>query len=113
MLVRISSGSDGESHFETVDPAFEPTGRFERTKLEAVDGVEFVRLQSGLFFDWHPAPRRQYVFTMVGAVELGIGDGTVMTFRPGDVLLAEDLSGRGHTTRVVGDGPAILAWVRL
>jgi hypothetical protein len=28
---------------------------------------------------------------------IGIGDGTVKTFGPGDVFLAEDETGQGHT----------------
>jgi len=30
-------------------------------------------------------------------VEVSIGDGTVKTFGPGDVFLAEDFTGKGHT----------------
>ena len=31
-----------------------------------------------------------------------VGDGTIQRVGPGDVLLAEDLTGQGHTTRVIG-----------
>ena len=31
----------------------------------------------------------------------------------GDVMLEEDLTGQGHTTRVVGDRPALVAFVHL
>ena len=30
-----------------------------------------------------------------------VGDGTIQRVGPGDVLLAEDLTGQGHTTRVI------------
>jgi hypothetical protein len=30
-------------------------------------------------------------------VDIGLGDGTSMTFVPGDVFLAEDVTGQGHT----------------
>jgi quercetin dioxygenase-like cupin family protein len=53
--------------------------------------------------DYHPAPRRQYVITLAGQVEIETGDGTVRRFGAGDVMLAEDNTGRGHITRVVGD----------
>ena len=36
-------------------------------------------------------------------VRLGLGDGSLHRFGPGHVTLAEDLTGRGHTTRVVGN----------
>jgi quercetin dioxygenase-like cupin family protein len=52
--------------------------------------------------DWHTAPRRQYIFILVGQMEIAIGDGTTRRFGPGDVVLADDLAGQGHTTRSVG-----------
>jgi uncharacterized cupin superfamily protein len=45
------------------------------------------------------------VVTLSGQVEIEAGDGAVRRFGPGDVLLAEDLTGQGHLTRVVGDQP--------
>ena len=45
---------------------------------------------------------RQYIFILVGQMEIGIGDGTTRQFGPGDVVLADDLTGKGHTTRSVG-----------
>ena len=53
--------------------------------------------------DFHTAPRRQYVITLQGQVEIGLGDGTKRIFNVGDIELCEDLTGRGHTTRSVGD----------
>jgi hypothetical protein len=113
MIVRLFAGPDGESHFEAIEPAFEQRGTAERSPIEGAGGVEFGRFQLGHFSDWHRAPRKQYVFGIAGQMQIGIGDGTVMTFGPGDVLLAEDLSGRGHTMRVSGDEPRIHAAVPL
>ncbi len=111
MIVRIYAGSDGESHFELIEPAFEQQGRIERSPLQRTSGIEFVRFPVGFSTEWHHAPRRQYVLSIAGVMEVAIGDGTVRTFGPGDVLLAEDLSGRGHTMRVVGGEPVIHAWI--
>jgi hypothetical protein len=36
-------------------------------------------------------------------MEVGLGDGTKRIFNSGDVLLADDLTGKGHTTAVYGD----------
>jgi hypothetical protein len=46
-------------------------------------------------------------------VVLTTSDGEMRSFRSGDVFLLEDLSGRGHTTRVVGDGEFVAAVVQL
>jgi len=43
------------------------------------------------------------VITLEGQAEIGLGDGTKRIFNPGDVLLADDLTGKGHTTGVYGN----------
>jgi quercetin dioxygenase-like cupin family protein len=113
MFVRLYSGADGESHFEDLDPRFAPGDNGERSPQQETAGVSFGRTQPGNFMDWHTAPRRQYVITLAGQVEIGIGDGTVRRFGAGDVMLADDLTGRGHTTRVVGNEPRITLTVPL
>ena len=108
-IIRLYSGNDGESHIEEVDLASHP----DLTKLHGAKGVEFRTAQPGRFSDWHTAPRRQYVITLSGEAEIGLGDGTVKRLRAGDVNLAEDLTGHGHTTRVVGSVPRVTATIHL
>ena len=104
MIVRLYTGDDGQSHFEEVTlPDDEP----QSVDLNASLGLTFRRGPVGRFSDWHNAPRRQYVVTLEGQMEVGLGDGTVRRFGPGDALLAEDLTGKGHTTRTVGDQPRV------
>jgi hypothetical protein len=112
-FVRLFSGADGESHFEDLDPRFAPNGAGERSPLQETAGVSFGRAQPDNFVDWHTAPRKQYVITLAGEVEIGIGDGTVRRFGAGDVMLADDLTGHGHTTRVVSTEPRITLTVPL
>ena len=57
--------------------------------------------------------RRQYSIALSGTAEIEVGDGTVARVGPGDVVLAEDLTGEGHVTRVVGDQPRFYAIVPL
>jgi len=106
-FVRIYSGDDGQSHMEEFEPDFSPFTDTEGahgdgTPVEAATGVTIRRNPPGYFLDWHCAPRRQYSISLAGEVEIGTGDGTVKWFGPGTVMLAEDLTGKGHTTRVVG-----------
>jgi hypothetical protein len=108
-ITRLYTGSDGQSHLEALDPATHP----ELTKLQATKGVVFRTTPAGYFLDWHNAPRRQYVITLTGEVEIGLGDGTTHRFGPGHVILAEDLTGRGHTTRVVGGQTCMTATIHL
>ena len=108
-IIRVFTGEDGESHLEELDPASHPLLRSAQPTVE----IEFRSLPVGYFNDWHTAPRRQYVISLSGEAELGIGDGTMRRFRPGDVLLADDLTGHGHTFRTIGNQPYLTAQVRL
>ncbi len=99
-IVRLYTGSDGKSHFEVLNL---PRGETEKLALKSGADVVLRRSSPGHFVDWHNAPRRQYVITLSGQVEIVVGDGTKRVQGPGDVTLAEDLTGEGHTTRVIGN----------
>jgi len=108
-LIRLYTGDDGKTHIEALDLASHP----ELTTLQSAKGVVFRATQPGHFSDWHRAPRRQFVITLEGEVEIGLGDGSVHRFGAGYVTLAEDLTGKGHTTRVVGSRPRVTATIHL
>lgn len=114
-VTRIYTGDDGKSHFEEVELDFTPRaeGQSEGTAPAAAKHAFFTRQAAGYVLDWHCAPGRQYVVTLDGEGEIEVGDGSTKRFRPGDVLLAEDLTGEGHVTRVVGDKPRTMLWVPL
>ena len=97
MFYRLYTGDDNQSHMEEYNPP---------DILPAVS-VVFRRHEPGNFIDWHTAPRKQFIVTLEGQVEIGTGDGTVHILGPGDMMLAEDLTGQGHTTRAVGAIPRV------
>jgi quercetin dioxygenase-like cupin family protein len=106
-FARVYTGADGKSQLVEMEPTFvsfvDTEGAHgEGTPMEAATGITIRRNPPGYFLDWHNAPRRQYTITIAGEVEIGTSDGSVRRFGPGSVLLAEDLTGQGHTTRVVG-----------
>ena len=101
-LYRLYTGNDGQSHLEELKIAFAPGGMGEQAPMQKVNGIVFSRVAPGTFSDWHNAPRRQYVITLQSAVEIGLGDGSVHRFG-----LGEGLTGKGHTTRAVGNEPRI------
>ena len=108
-ISRLYTGDDGQSHIEELDLASHP----ELTTLLASTGIVFRSTAAGTFSDWHNGPRRQFVITLSGEVEIGLGDGSVHRFGPGHVNLVEDLTGQGHTTRSVGNMPRVSATVHL
>ncbi|RJQ09106.1 MAG: hypothetical protein C4558_06835 [Dehalococcoidia bacterium] len=101
-IVNITTGADGESHVRIMTPEFtENDGR--RTKIQPTESITFMKRELG-FIEFHPAPRRQYMLYLTARVEIGLGDGTSVIMEPGDALLAEDTTGRGHTSRVLQPG---------
>jgi len=112
-IFRLFSGNDGQSHVEPLNVEMHPEGQGLRSAWQAAKSVSFSRVEPGTFMDWHNAPRRQFVITLAGAVEIGLGDGTVHRFGPGEGVLAEDLTGKGHTTRAVGNEPRITLTIPL
>jgi quercetin dioxygenase-like cupin family protein len=102
-VVRIYTGTDNQTHFQDLTPETFAT-------IAGKVGEGPVRLNQGpakSFSDFHNAPRRQYVVITSGVLEIEIGDGTKRQLVPGDVLVAEDLTGKGHITRGVGEDPRI------
>ena len=112
-IVRLYTGADNESHFEEIDVELRFNGRLEASALEPAQGIIFRSAPPSHLSDYHTVPKRQYVITLSGQVEIETGNGTIRRFGPGDVMLAEDTTGRGHITRVVGDQPRRYAFIPL
>ena len=115
---RVYSGGDGQSHIAEEPFAMKPftdvEGAYgEGTAMQSAAGISFRVSPPGYVLNWHCAPRRQYSISLSGTAEIEVGDGTVARLGPGDVVLAEDLTGQGHITRVVGDQPRFYALVPL
>lgn len=113
-VTRLYTGDDGESHFEDIEIPLEDAGEIGRlSELEEATGIIFRETSQDYDYDWHNAPRRQYIIMLDGAVDVEIGDGTVRRFSTGDVLLAEDTTGRGHISRAVDNQPRKSIFVTL
>jgi hypothetical protein len=104
-IVRLFTGADNESHFEEIDVELNVNGSMGVSELQPAHGIIFRRAPATHLSTYHPAPQRQYVITLAGQVEIETGDGTIRRFGPGDVMLADDTTGHGHITRVVGGQP--------
>ena len=113
-IIRIHTGPDGKSHFEDVVPRFEPRGdKSESAELIPGSGIVMRRFDPTRTNPWHHAPGRAAAFTLSGAVDIEIGDGTVRRLSPGDILIAEDRTGQGHVTREVGPEARVSIFVSL
>jgi hypothetical protein len=101
---RIYTGADKRSHFEELDIPLKPGNYGSLSELVPAEGVIFRETPVGGALDFHVAPRRQFVITLAGLVEVECGDGTKRRFGPGDIMLADDTTGQGHITREI-QGP--------
>jgi len=105
-ITRIYTGDDGESHFEDVEVELADLGAIGRlSQLHPATGIVFRETGADYAYDYHCAPRRQYVVNLDAPVEIETGDGTKRVLGAGEILLAEDTTGRGHISRAVDGRP--------
>ena len=105
-IVRIYTGPDNQSHFEDIDVPLKDAGKTGfLSEMVKAKGVMFRQTEGDYHYEFHTAPRRQYVVNLEGEVEIEVGDGTKRILRSGDILLAEDTTGQGHISRAVAGKP--------
>ena len=105
-ITRLFSDTDGESHFEDVDIPLKDEGDIGRlSDILPVTGMMLRENPGDYNYDWHPAPRKQYIVMLEGMLEVEVSDGEKRIFSPGDILLVEDLDGKGHKSRVPDGKP--------
>jgi len=117
--VRVYTDATGETHFEQMGLSFTsadyapPAPPIDVSTFGPAAAYGFLRVRSGWYGDWHPVPRRQLHVYLASELELEVSDGEVRTLRPGDVVLVEDTTGRGHISRVVGEADMLIAVIQL
>jgi len=102
-VTRLSTGPDNRSYFEDIEVPFESREDFGLfTYPEPAKAVFFRQIPPRWAYSWHTVVCREYVIMIDGEAEIEVGSGEKRVFRKGDVLLAEDCTGQGHRTRVLG-----------
>ena len=112
-IVRLYTGRDQKSHFEEIELKFGGDQKILTTEPRQANSAVFRCVPPRTVLERHPAPRRQYVVSLSGAWEIEASNGVVRTFKAGDVMLADDTSGEGHISRVVGSEPHVFMTVPL
>jgi hypothetical protein len=116
---RVFADARGQSHFEDIEVTMEdtvfapPAPPLKLSEFMATSRFSFMSASPGWAGDWHPAPKRQFTLYLQGRIEAETSDGEIRRFGPGDAVLVEDTTGKGHRSRVVGDEDVILAVVQL
>ena len=113
-ITRLYTGADGQSHAEETRVAWRAASlRAELSESEPVKttGAQFLRWPRGFVWAGHPASKRQYVIIVSGRGEVDVVGGKKVQLTPGRVLLAEDVTGKGHTTRIGPDEDLVMLLV--
>ncbi|MCP4601247.1 MAG: hypothetical protein GY847_12105 [Proteobacteria bacterium] len=114
-ITRLYTGEDGLSHFrnEVLDNSI---------KVSSSEFVTFVSNHDSVFFytftpdhgtDWHNASIPCYFVYLSGEQEITTADNITRRFGPGDILLVEDMTGKGHKSKAVGNQACKVIVVRL
>jgi mannose-6-phosphate isomerase-like protein (cupin superfamily) len=115
-VTRLYTGADGQSHGEDTEVAWRPAKlHAELNESESVKATaaQFLRWPRGFVWEGHPASKRQYVIILSGRGEVDVAGGRKVQLAPGRILLAEDVTGKGHTTRVGADEDLVMLLVPL
>ena len=99
-IVRVYSDENGDSHFEDHQVFLKDGGKIGKLS-DAVETKSLIFREVEPAYDWdfHTAPERQYIVLLDGEIEIETSLHEKRTFKPGDILLVEDTTGKGHKTR--------------
>jgi quercetin dioxygenase-like cupin family protein len=113
MMTHLYTGPDNQTHAEETEVKFAAGNPGNVFKMLPVTGAELHRGLPGSVADWHTAPRRQYVITLSGRGEIELVGGKKIPIEPGHIDLVEDVTGKGHITRVTGTEDRVTLWLPL
>ena len=117
-IVRLFADERGESHFQEIEIDMAliqyapPAPALDISKPTEATQFFWFRFPK----DWqdaaHPSPRRQLFIVLEGEVEGWTSTGEIRTFKAGDRLLMEDITGKGHGARPL-NGEALAVVIAL
>jgi len=101
-ITRLYVDAAGETHFADVEIPYDsenPGGKM--SKRIPATGIIFRETAATYDYDWHNAPRKQYIINLDAAVQITVSDGETRTIGAGEVFLVEDTTGKGHVSKAV------------
>lgn len=103
---RLYADVDGHSRFEEKAIAMKSAGTIGfLSEMIPVEGIIFREVEPAYDYDFHNAPQRQFLVLLDGEIEIETSLGEKRIFRAGEILLLEDVTGKGHRTRNVQQKP--------
>ena len=99
-VTRVYEDKNGDSQFDEIEiPIFTKGELGFLSDKQKASGIIFRKVVPGYDYDFHNAPEKQFIILLDGGVEIETSLGEKRTFQTGEVLLVEDLNGKGHKTR--------------
>jgi len=99
-IVRLYADENGDSRFEDFAIELNDAGPIGMLSADLpVQSIVFREVEPSYDYNFHTAPRKQYIILIDGSIEIETSLGEKRQFRGGDVLLLEDTTGKGHKTR--------------
>ena len=96
--VVLFTDRDGRARFREEPIALdEGTPQAQLSRVFASAGYQLRHSPLGFRSPWHCTPQPQWVFILRGEMEIGLREGTVRRFRPGEHFYAADLLPDGAT----------------
>ena len=102
---RVYAGDDAQSHVAEFNLSLRP----DLTNTDKIRGLQIrppssrSAQEAADLANFHNAPNRRLATWLSGYTEIGLGDGSTYSFGPGDLVIFEDTTGQGHTTKVSAD----------
>ncbi len=103
-LVSVFFDATGESYFGEVT-ATDPPGS-EKEKTFALTHWQVWRTLPGYVSENKPVVEPQALAIMAGRLEVTVSAGEKRFFSRGDLFLLQDMKGKGHVIRTIGNEPA-------
>jgi hypothetical protein len=98
----LYTDANGQSHFSDIEVEWVEERRGSKmSKRLPASGIIFRETQAAHDIDWHPAPRRQYIINLDAGVKITASDGESRLIGTGEVILVEDITGKGHLSQHV------------
>ena len=96
--VELFTDTNGRARFrETRISLGEGTPQSMLSQVFASNGYQFRHSPVGFRSQWHCTPTPQWLFIIGGTMEIGLQDGSVRTFKPGDAFYSNDTLPAGAT----------------
>jgi len=100
---KIFTGADGHTHIAE--------GTVTENQLFTAESIRFKETPAHSVYEWHTAPTIQYVLTLTGTLEFETFSGQSFVLKPGEVLIAMDVTGSGHKWKLIDDQPWKRAYI--